>query len=108
MAMPSVVRATEGAAPKRPAKLLGRHTSATAANKETITPPSKNLAVKSPTVEDNIAPPEIKRLAALSESVASPHRRLCSPAACTPCLPAGGSSRKTLRVREETARADPA
>src|SRR5579862_7696667 len=39
MAMPSVASAIEGAAPNRPAKLLGRSTSPKTANAETATPP---------------------------------------------------------------------
>src|SRR5882757_8703212 len=38
--MPSVARATDGAAPKRPAKVLGRRTSPSMAKVNTTTPPT--------------------------------------------------------------------
>src|SRR3981081_3431083 len=40
-ARPSVTNATEGAAPKRPAKLFGRNMSPSNANAETTMPPAK-------------------------------------------------------------------
>jgi hypothetical protein len=40
--MRSVARAIEGAAPNRPAKLLGRKVSLSAANADTAIPPARN------------------------------------------------------------------
>jgi len=47
MVKPMVARAIEGAAPKSPAKLLGRKRSLIRANRLTIVPPMRNLRTKS-------------------------------------------------------------
>src|SRR5580704_253448 len=60
IAIPSVVSAMEGAAPKRPAKLLGRTISAMTAKSETMMPPIKKRATSSPAGEDNTPSPPLR------------------------------------------------